>query len=198
MNLKLHVTDIDGFQWYKRIESMTVDDMIERLLRTSKPNEQMKMGTALHSILEDPPNEIDRIERDGFTFIFDCDSTISIPQVREIRAEKEYITNGINVVLTGKCDGITANQVDDHKLTFRPNPENYFSSYQWWAYLDIFDADKFRYIIYSARKKGRTVTIYDVSELTVYRYPEMEKDLLVGLSGLVEFIKYYVPSMIKQ
>lgn len=198
---RLSVTDIDSFAWYKKIESMTADDMVDRLLRKAEQNEQMKIGQVFHDIMDNPPNEIDAISRNGFTFLFECESTIIIPQVREIKTEKEYIVDGIRVVLVGKCDGVTANQIDDHKITFKPNPETYLDSFQWRAYLDMFGANKFRYLIYSARKKGHKSTplieIYDISELTMYRYQNMQNDLICGISDLLNFIKEYAPKMIK-
>ena len=194
--ITIHTTDIDSFQWYKRIDSMTKDEMIGRLLRTEPPNEQILMGTAFHSVLENPPDEIDIVERDGFTFKVECDCELEIPPITEIRTAKGYQIDDCSVTITGKCDGMNGNRIDDHKLTFRPNPENYFTSYQWRSYLDMFKADYFRYIIYSARKKGKLVTIYDVSEMKLYRYPEMTEDLKSGIAELLAFIKEHVPQMI--
>lgn len=191
-----HTTDLDSFQWYKRIESMTKDEMVGRLLRTELPNEQMLMGTAWHAILEDPPNEIEAAIRDGFTFKVDCDCKLELPIIKEIRTEKEYQIDDVIATITGKCDGINGNRIDDHKLTFKPNPENYFTSCQWRSYLDMFNADSFRYIIYSARKRGKVVTIYDVSEMRLYRYPEMIADLTASIAELLAFVKEHAPQLI--
>lgn len=194
--MKLHVTDLDSFQWYKKIESMTKDEMIGRLLRTEPPNEKMRMGTAFHSILENPPDELDVVEKDGYTFIIECDAEITIPQIREIRAKKTYTVDNVDVTLTGGCDGITANKISDHKLTFRPNPENYFDSYQWRAYLDIYNADIFEYLIYHGNAKGNNVKIKDVSTMSLYRYPGMVDDLKAGIAELLEFVRAYVPEIL--
>lgn len=196
MKLTLHVTDLDQLVWYNRIESKTSDDLIESLLRTSEPNEQMLMGTAWHSILEDPPDEIDTIENGGFTFRVDFDGEIVLPQIREIRATKTYLVDGVEVTLTGGCDGVTATKVTDHKLTFKPNPGNYFGSYQWRAYLDIYDANVFEYLIYPAVKNGGVVVIKDVISLKMYRYPQMIDDLVYGIQELLWFIRTHVPEMI--
>jgi hypothetical protein len=196
MELTLHVTDLDGWVWFKRIESMSIEDMRGRLLRTEPPNEKMKMGTAFHSVLENPPDEIDIIEKDGYTFKIDCDAEIMLPQIREVRQTKTYSVSGADVTLTGKTDGITGNKVIDHKLTFNPNPETYFDSYQWRAYLDIYNADVFEYYIYSAKEKKGVVTICDVSTMPMYRYPAMVDDLVGGIAELLEFIRNHVPEMI--
>jgi hypothetical protein len=188
----LHVTDLDSYQWYKRIESMTKDEMVKRLNRTSEPNERMQIGTAWHDILENPPDSIDEIERGGYKFKVDCDKTITLPQIREIRATKTYTIGEQKVTLTGKCDGITGLLVDDHKLTFKPNLETYFDSYQWRAYLDIFSADIFEYLIYPARQKNKEITIKDVVKLRMYRYPGMHDDVVSGIRELVQFINEHV------
>jgi len=188
-----HCTDLDSMIWYRKLEDMTVDDMRGRLLRTEPANEKMKMGTVFHAILEDPPDEINEVEKDGFKFKVTCNSSIQLPQIREIRANKTYSIAGMDITLSGGCDGITGNKVSDHKLTFRPNPDTYFNSFQWRAYLDIFEADAFKYIIYSAKEKNGIVTIHDVSTLSMYRYPEMVDDLKRGIFDLVEFCQEHVP-----
>lgn len=196
MKCALHVTDLDSWVWFKKIESMPTEEMVGRLLRTEPPNDNMRRGTAWHDILENPPDTIEAVERDGFKFIVDCDAEITLPQIREIREKKAYCASGVEVTLSGKCDGITANIVKDHKFTFKPNPENYLESFQWKAYLDIFDADVFEYIIYHGYARGNMVTIKNVSTMRLYRYPGMVDDILSGVSELIEFIKVYVPGKI--
>ena len=192
-----HVTDIDSWAWYKKLENMTAKELADRLKRKGLINNKMLMGTAFHSILENPPDEIGTIERDGFPFEVLCDSEIILPQVREIRASKTYMIDGVEVILTGKVDGITHPVVTDHKLTFNFKPENYLSAYQWRAYLDIFEADKFVYYAYHAREKGGVVLITDVLEISVYRYPNMVDDLRRGISGFLEFVNANTPELMQ-
>lgn len=188
--MRIRVTDIDSWAWYLKLENMTAEELAKRLRREEPPNDKMLMGTAFHDILENPKtDEIDEIEHGGYKFIINCDCSIRLPQIREIRASKTYRVNGVEVDLSGKVDGIDIPVVTDHKLTFNCNLENYFASYQWRAYLDIFNADKFVYYVYSATQKGNTVFINDVSEVSMYRYPEMQSDLLYGVSGLLNFMK---------
>jgi hypothetical protein len=196
--IKIHTTDIESFRWYQQIESMTADEMISRLLRTEPENEKMRLGTLWHEIMEGKPDEITSIQRDGYTFEVTFDYEIEFPEICEIRTSKTYIIDGIEVSVTGKCDGITGNRVDDHKLTFRPNPDNYLESFQWKSYLDMFNADRFRYIIYAAKQKGKVISINDISTLEVYRYPAMVDDLVSGIRQLVNFIVGYVPQMVMQ
>lgn len=196
--MKVHVTDLDQLLWFRRIESMTTDELVSRLRRESPPNRAMAMGTAWHNILENPPNdELVAVECDGFNFLIECDAEITLPQVREIRAEKTYSVDGVDVTLTGGCDGITGNVVTDHKMTARPDPEKYFDSYQWRAYLDIYGADVFEYVLYHAldrgEDKGNQVIVRDVVPFRLYRYPEMHDDLMAGIREFVEFARVHLP-----
>lgn len=198
--LTFHVTDLDQYSWYLKLEDMSPDDLATRLRHDSPANDKMLMGTAWHAVLENPPDTIDKIERNGFTFSVECDKTIILPQVREIRANKTYRVDGFDVTLTGKVDGIDGNLVTDHKLSFRPDLENYFGSYQWRAYLDIFNADRFNYYVYHGKEPAegsKDITISDVSGMSLYRYPGMEKDLEKGISDLLFFVRMYMPEMIK-
>lgn len=194
--MRVHVTDLDQLLWFRRIEDMTTEELISRLRRESPPNRAMAMGTAWHAILEQPPaDELVVVERDGFTFLIECDAEITLPQIREIRAEKTYVVDGVTVTLTGGCDGITGNVVTDHKLTARPDPEKYLDSYQWRAYLDIYGADVFEYILYQAldqEAKGQVI-IKDVVPFRFYRYPEMVSDLISGIRDFVEFARAHLP-----
>lgn len=200
--IEVHVTDLDQLLWFRRIEDMTVEDLISRLRREATPNRAMSIGTAWHSILEEPPeDELAAVKKDGFTFLVECDAEIQLPQIREIRAEKTYAVDGIDVTLTGGCDGISGNVVTDHKMTARPDPDKYLESYQWRAYLDIYDADVFEYILYHGidlgEEKGNQIIIKDVSPFRFYRYPGMLDDLIVGIRDYLDFVRAHMPEKLQ-
>lgn len=193
----IRCTDLDQLIWFRRMEDMTTAELIQRLKHESPPNEKMLAGTAFHAILENPPGDtLDEVEMNGIKFRFDCDATIHLPQVREIRANKNYQVDGRTITLSGGTDGIDGNTVYDHKLTFRPAPENYFDSFQWRAYLSIYGADKFVYYLYHGKEDDGVIRIVDVSELPMYRYPGMEEDLIGGIRDLVQFMESNAPEMI--
>ncbi|MFH1641457.1 MAG: hypothetical protein ABIC04_01000 [Nanoarchaeota archaeon] len=200
-SVTLHVTDLDSYAWYLKLQSISDMEMKGRLLRTEPSNEKMRIGTAWHSVMEDATSgQINKVEKNGYAFSVDCDCKIILPQICEVRAKKDYLIDGIggiNVTLSGKTDGISGNKITDHKLTFNPHPENYFEAYQWRTYLDIFNADSFEYIIYTAKQKDAEITIKEVSMMTFYRYPGMEKDIERGIRDLLGFIKERVPEMIR-
>jgi hypothetical protein len=197
MEATFRVIDLDSMIWYRNIEDMTIDQMRARLLKTDPPNDSMLMGSAWHKVLENPQREIDSIEQDGFKFKVVCDCQIILPQIREIRAEKVYRIGQDNITLSGGCDGISGNKITDHKLTFHENLDTYFDSYQWRAYLDIFNADIFEYWIYQAKEDDGVILIRDISSIKMYRYPEMRSDVEHGIQDLLDFVKEYVTDRLR-
>lgn len=199
MILEATVTQLDQLIWFRRLEDMTVDELAARLMGRPEPSRQMEAGTAWHSVLENPPSEpLSAITCNGFHFVIECDAEITLPQVREIRAARAYQVGGVEVRLSGGCDGISGNVVTDHKLTARPDPENYLNSYQWRAYLDIFGADVFEYILYAAKDDGDVIRIRDVAPFRFYRYPGMSDDLMRGIRDYVEFCRDYLPEKLQE
>jgi hypothetical protein len=90
---------------------------------------------------------------DGYTFEFDCDCEIEIPKVREIRGFKKYG----ELEVTGQCDCVSGKTIIDHKTTGQFDPDRFMFGYQWRFYLDIFDADVFRW------------NVFEIQELTIQR-----------------------------
>lgn len=193
----VNVTNLDQLLWWRKLEDMSLDDFLSRLRRESAPSRQMEIGTAWHKVLENPPaDDFSVVDQDGFQFDIQCDAQIVLPQVREIRAEKSYDIAGTRVTLTGGCDGISGNVVTDHKLTARPDPEKYMDSYQWRAYLEIFGADVFEYVLYHAKDEGEWIVIRDVAPFRFYRYPEIERDLVAGIRDYVDFCREHMPEAV--
>lgn len=190
------VSELDQMLWFGRLDDMTNEDLAARLRGQQPPNAKMKIGTAWHAILENPPSlNFEAVEMDGYRFRIACDGEIALPQIREIRGTKQYG----DVTLSGGCDGITGNELTDHKLTFRPDPENYLTSYQWRAYLDIFNADRFVYNLYHAKPDlDGVINIVDISTLPLYRYAGMVDDLMLGINDLVDFCRAHVPERVAQ
>jgi hypothetical protein len=201
--MRISASDLDQLLWFRRIEDMTTDDLIKRLRREEPPNRMMKVGTAFHSILEQPPeDELVCVERDGFNFIIECDGEVELPQMMEVKTERHYTIDGIDVTLVSKPDGIDGNVVKEYKLTAKPKPENYFDSYQWRAYLDAYSADIVEYMIFHAKDlgedKGNQIIIKDVSPFRLYRYPGMRDDLIAGIREFVEFARIHLPERLER
>lgn len=192
--MRISVTDVDSFRYYQRSEDMTLDDILRRLRHEEPATPAMEAGRAFHRFLETHDGgEVDHCEVDGFRFHFELDAEISLPPVREIKAEFPVVVDGVPVTLVGKVDAIHGKRVDDHKLTSRFDAERYADAFQWRAYLHIFGADAFRYNVFtgSETKHGWVIRAYD--ELPLYRYPGLERDVMRMLREFVDFAREHMP-----
>jgi hypothetical protein len=136
----------------------------------------MTRGTAFHAALEKAATgEYSTVSANGYTFTFTCDAAIVLPKTRELRMSKDY--GGI--IVSGQCDGIAGRVIDDHKTTEQFDAERHLTGWQHKFYMDIFDADIFRWHVWEMREVKEENGFYDVYAyhlLKQYRYPEMEED----------------------
>ena len=174
----VRVSTLEGFRWWQNS-----DLDWEWYLNREKEgaNEKMLAGTAFHEFMETiPSGEFDSFQQDGHTFVFDCSVDVALPQISEIRTSKQYG----NLTVTGKCDGLSGLTISDYKLIIGHaiDGEQYMESYQWRYYLDLFEANIFRYIVFEAREmEGESpdssyYKITDVHTLLQYRYPGLRDD----------------------
>lgn len=197
MNLRVSVSDVDQLRYYLANEEMELDDLLARLRREGEETEPMRAGSALHKALENATEgEYDKLCADGYTFDLAIDGELDLPPLRELKAEKTYHVAGVNVTLVGKVDTIDGKRVDDHKTTSRFDVEKFYDSYQWRFYLDMFNADLFRWNVFVMRPDSKKAGHYIVSEFhqpTQHRYPALERDCQIELKQFVIFAQRYLP-----
>lgn len=195
---KVYVTDLDQLLWFRRIESMTTEELVSRLRRETPPEPHMLAGSAWHKVLEDHPGGIieGTIERDGFTFDVRAEAVVELPQIAELRGYEMFRVNGVDVILSGRLDGCTGHALADYKLTSKLDPESYYDSAQWRAYLSIFGCREFRYTLFKRYQKLFHVRIDEIFPFTLYRYRGMEDDLRRSISSYLEFCREHVPEKI--
>ena len=98
------------------------------------------------------------------------------------------------MTLVGKVDALHGFAVRDYKLTEKFDAERYADSYQWWAYLSMFNATKFIYDVFVGRYgDDQRVTITDYHQLAFYAYPGMESDVTREVAGLAEIVAKHLP-----
>jgi hypothetical protein len=183
------VSNLEAFRYWREAEDQTVEDLVERLT-TFQPTPAMQAGTAFHKALElAEEGEHETLAADGYTFIMP-EGTLVLPPVRELRGFKAYGP----LTVTGCVDATTGKRVDDHKTTARFDPERYLAGYPWRLYLDIFDADIFRWNVFEVRETKRLV--YEVSSpqtLEAYRYPGLHEDCARLAAEFYEFARVHMP-----
>lgn len=183
------VSNIEAYRRWREDDQSTVDDLI-RFITVDEPTDAMKAGTAFHKAIElaqDGEHEV--FEAEGYRFILP-DAEIALPSIRELRGYKRY---GV-LTVTGQVDGLENGVVIDHKTTSRFDAERYLDGCQWKFYLDIFEADIFRWYVFEIREAEPLV--YKVSEphiLTAYRYPELHEHCAALADEYLEFARAHLP-----
>lgn len=166
------VSNIETFRYWRDAEDQSVEDLIERLT-SFQPTEPMLAGTAFHKALEDAkPGDYDRLHANGYTFILP-DGELYLPPIRELRGFGTYGP----LTVTGCVDVLAGKRIEDHKTTGRFDAERYLAGCQWKFYLDLFDADVFRWNVFEIREvEPRVYDVADMQTLEAYRYPGLHAD----------------------
>lgn len=199
-SLRLSVSDLDQYRYFLSHEEMEISELLARLRRQQPPTEQMAAGTALHKALElSKFGDYDTLQADGYTFQIECDAVIDLPMGRELKATKEYVIDGCIITAVGKVDAIHGARIEDHKMTGQFDPERFLSGFQWRLYLDIFNANEFRWNVFEARPSKDDPMIYvikSVHSLSMHRYPDMQSDIHKELFGYLAFVRQHMPEKI--
>ena len=188
--MRVSVTDIDQYLWYKSHDDMALEDLVRRLT-VREQTEAMAAGTAFHDLLEHAePSTIETAESGDFRFVFDMDVELPLTPIRELKGEKQFFGD---VTLVSKVDGMDGLTVLDHKLTTRFDPERYTNAFQWRAYLDIFGAHKFVYSVFEAsQKKDGSYVVRAHHALPFYGYPGMAADVANTVKEYRNFARKYL------
>ena len=113
-----------------------------------------------------------------------------------MKATKDFTIGDVVATVVGKVDGAHGRRIDDHKLTGSFDAERYLSGYQWRIYLDIFDADEFRWNVFEGAAVANTDRVWKVRslhKLRMHRYPGLGDDVAREVAGFVEFARVHLP-----
>ena len=86
--------------------------------------------------------------------------------------------------------------IDDHKFTSKFDPERFLSSWQWRMYLEIFNANEFRWNVFVGKQDGNNPNHYTIREfhtLKMHRYPGMRDDLTRAVDNYLGFAERHLP-----
>ena len=198
--MRISVTELDQWRLYCQYEHGWVDyaELRKRLSPDQKQEESeaMRYGTAFHAYLEDAVagREVKEFNRDGIDFKLDFDRQLYLPEVREVKTELDLSVDGMPVTLVGKADAYDGWSVFDHKLVEQFDAEKYLDSLQWRAYLIMFDARRFTYNVFECdRDLAAFCRVRELHQLTMCRYPGMERDVLNYVQELARFFRDYMP-----
>jgi len=187
------VSSLERFRQWESDQDAELSDLIADLTGQSEPSPAMLAGTAFHKALELACTGLaaDSIEADGYTFRFPYDMEVELSPIRECRAHKVYVVDGIPCAITGQVDLIDGLRVDDHKTTGRFDPDRYLADYKWRLYLEIFGAALFRWNVFEIAE-AEAPGVYEVKaahRLEQYRYPGMPADCEALVARFVRFAR---------
>lgn len=198
--LRTSASDIDALRYFMNDDEADLADLLARLRRELPPTDSMLAGTALHTALENcATGDHSELTAEGYTFELRCDGELDLPEIRELKAERDYEIDGCRITLVGKVDGVHGRRVDDHKFTSRYDAERFMASMQWRVYLEIFGADEFRWNVFEGRVSPddpKRYTIYALHRLHMHRYPNMGDDVERSLETFLEFARVHLPERI--
>lgn len=190
--MRVSATNLESFRRWRDDPESSVSDLLDYLRKNIQPTEAMRAGSAFHKVLEfaKAGDSLDEVEQDGFTFRFEMDGEIALPAIREMKLETKRVICGEPVTLVCVVDAMEGRRVDDHKLTARPDAENYAPSVQWRMYLDCFDCDLFRYNLFHGYQPEAEPWVYIIKDMVPVefcRYPGM-RDEVEGL--ILDFVTF--------
>lgn len=192
--MRVSVTDIDGYRYYRDSESMTFEEYLARLEYEETP--QLRAGRAIHSVLERADASIDlfEVEEDGLRIRFDLDAQLPLPATRELKLERQYVVDGVPVTVVGKVDVLDGDVVEDHKTTGRFDAERLADSMQWRAYLDMTGCRRFRWNVFEVYHKSREDVwiVKALHRVEQCAYPGMAKDWQGALDEYVRFAREFM------
>lgn len=196
--MKYRVSHVEAFRQWEQDDDADIESLLRRIRGDEPPSEKMLAGTALHKALElaQDDGEVSELQADGYTFLFAGDFKIALTHVRELRAHKTYMADGRPIVISGQVDQIEGKRIDDHKTTGRFDPERYLDGCQWRLYLDIFNADRFRWNVLEMEETDEPGVwrVFNQHTLEQYRYPELPADCAGLVTRFARFVRDYIES----
>jgi hypothetical protein len=184
------VTEVESFRIWKGDEDLDLGWILSRL-RDRVESEAMRVGTAFHKALElGSVGDYDMLSGDGYLFHVNADITLELPTIREVRTGKQYG----DLTVSGQVDAIDGRIIYDHKTTKQFDADRYMESYQWRYYLDLFDADAFRYNVFVLKETDdpKVYVVSDFHRLEQRRYPDLHADCERLAGQFAEFAREHL------
>lgn len=178
----VRVSNLESFRYWRENEDAELEPLLSRLRGDDAPSPAMEAGTAFHKALETAQEGVkDVLLANGYKFLIECDVTLALPEIRELRMFKAYGP----LTVTGQVDALEGKRIEDHKTTARFDADRYMEGYQWRFYLDLFSANTFRWNIFELSPAnafdhdgydGKVYSVHGFHTLEQVRYPGLHAD----------------------
>lgn len=198
----IRATQLEQFRRFisDKYEYMTEQDVINTCTGVFEGNVKTRIGSALHSIVENGTDVITMSIPAGvrqFTYYGKpCSEPVQLGKVVSIERNNIIFDEGqialiLNykksypyafheqrkqkdygkVVITGCADMIDGSEIRDIKTKFSaPSDDDYIDSYQWRIYCDLFEADRFSFDLFEFEDYSETKHLYDVRGLNLRQH----------------------------
>ena len=180
--MRVSVTDLDAYRYYRENEDMTVSDYVARLERRTPQHPRAALGERFHTALE-------VLARDGnwpdhFFDLSRVDVALARPDLAEFGVRREYFLHGNSVTLSGRIDAMVGRTLVDYKTTRRIDLESYADAMQWRCYLALVpEAEWFQYEVFSLTDIiDERCFVADHKRLRLHRYAGLEDDVRSALA----------------
>jgi hypothetical protein len=195
--LRISTTLLENWRLFQDTEWFTEKKLEDAIKDIVKPSPAMQLGRAFHSLIEKPQLNLDGgYERFGFRFdprVIDGVRELLPPggvfetKVAKVMGRTE---EGDELVLVAKADYVSGLHVCEFKTTDKGfDAEKYEASLQWRAYLSLYEASQVTYIVSRLEEEDGVIYARELSEMSLYRYPDMELDIQEQVRGLVQFLR---------
>lgn len=198
----VRVTNLEKFRRFRDNETETYDteqSVIDSLSGEFKGNDLTQIGSAFHKIVETGKFNI----FDDFGVMMNDNQIITainhrnnlFPFIPEVPNKKSYYTSFGSLMVTGTTDVLQGNILRDTKTKFTaPKMDDYYRSYQWRIYLDIFGLERFYYDVFEfSGHDGMDVTLYELKQHDPFlcvSYENMKNDIQTLIEDFMSWIDY--------
>lgn len=188
---RFSVSKVEAFRQWRENEDAELEPLLATLRGENPPSEAMLAGSALHKALENATEgDLDTLNADGYEFVITANIDLALPKCREVFATKDYGP----IVISSRVDVMDGKRIEDHKTTSRFDPERYIAGCQWRFYLDIFEADVFRWNVFEIRElKPKVYDVWSFHRLEQFRYPALAMDCRDLAADMAAFVREYLP-----
>jgi len=195
----VRVTNLEKYRRFRDNETETYDDeqsVIDSLSGQFTGNDLTQIGSAFHLIIElkkdVKPQQGVKFSQTQILQAIVHSENIS-PFVAEVPQRKLYNTCLGKIWVTGTTDVLQGTVLRDTKTKFTPPlMADYYRSYQWRLYLDLFGLDRFIYDVFEfSGHDGTDVSQFELKQHDPFeclRYEKMQQDIQILLNDFMSWI----------
>lgn len=193
----VRVTTLEKYRRFRDEETETYDteqSVIDTLFGAFAGNDLTVIGEDFHRIIETGDyNRNKAVFNDSQIITAINHRNDLIPFIAEVSGKKVYQTCLGELMVTGRMDVLQGNVIRDTKTKFsNPTMYDYYRSYQWRLYLDMFGLDRFVYDIFEfSGHDGTDVSKYELKQhepFVCVSYNRMHQDIQTLLNDFMSWI----------